>query len=455
MRPFPQAVARSLVAVRGPARIVRVGLVASLVALSSLLACDGDDGPAAPGGDELPDAGAADAAPAGDSGADASPDGAAGGGLGALGRVIGQTVLALSSDRMRIYGWGSNVFDVIRKAPSETQYDRPVSLDIDGMPAGPFRQVVSSGDKTCVVTEAGRGYCVGDTGANDSLGNGDSESHVAAVALAVGDIPAGVKIVAIDVSAFTSCVVGDDGEAYCWGDFRRVPVLDPEIATVTVPRRILRGQASGKIVDVSTAINRSCILADGRAYCWNLGQPEIVGQGELPPGTKLSKLRINDDFSCSPADDGEIYCWGTASGLRFGNGTTEFQSGSPYTKVSRANLPTSVRFKDVAVGGIAGALCGLGTDGWAYCWGSGRDGSVGDGDLTDHDVLAPKAVVRGQVPDGVTFVGLACGTYHTSALGSDGVVYSWGLNEGAVLAVPTAANPAVASPVRMSPLADD
>lgn len=429
-------------------------MLGSVVALSLLIACDGDPAPA--GGDALPDAGGPEAAPAIDGGLDAAPpDAAGGGGLGGLGRVVGKTVLALSSDRMTVYGWGSNIYGVIRKDPSPGQLDRPVSLDIDGLPAGPFRQVVSSVDKTCVLTEAGRVHCVGDTGANDSLGNGDAESHTTAVPLAAGEIPAGVKIVAIDVSAFTSCVVGDDGHAYCWGDFHRVPDLDDAIETVTAPHRIVHDEPIGKIVDVSTAINRSCVLADGRAYCWGLGRPTHIDQGELPAGTKLLGLRINDDFSCSPADDGEIYCWGTASGRRFGNGTSEFQSDSAYTKVSRANLPANVRFKDVTVGGIAAASCGLGTDGWAYCWGDGGDGSAGDGDLTDHEVLSPAPVVRGEVPDGVTFVGIACGQYHCNALGTDGFVYSWGLNEDAVLAVPSAAHPAVAHPVRMTPLQDD
>lgn len=438
---------------------------ASLVTAASLAACGGgasDPGSSATG-DGGTDASGSDGSSSDGSNSDgsnsdgSSPDG--GGPDGGGTRLVRisvrkKTVYALSPDRTRIYGWGSNASRVIRKTPSDSVYEGPVSLDIDGIPAGPYRKIVSSDDKTCVLTDSGEVYCFGDAGPNDSLGNGDSESHGSAVKLAAGDIPAGVKVVGLDISAFTSCAVGDDGEAYCWGDFHRVPDLDPSLATVTAPRLIVRGNVPGEITDVSTAINRSCVLAEGRPYCWFLDEPELIPPGELPAGAKLLALRINDDFSCAAADDGEIYCFGTASGRRFGAGASDFVSNSPLTRVSRAHLPANVRFQDVTVGGIAGASCGLGSDGWAYCWGSGEDGAVGDGELGAHDVLAPVAVERGEVPSGVTFVGLNCGTYHCSGEGSDGFVYSWGSNEDGVLAVPVSSLPRVAHPVRASAARD-
>ncbi len=434
-----------------PALARRLGLLLTLTfPLAVVVACSDDEAaPPPPSGDAGPAEAGTDSAPANsDAGADAANDAT---GL-RLGRLTNKSILATSVDGRKLYGWGTNIFRLIRQDLPD-HHERPVASDIDGIPGEPLKLVASTNDKACILGESGKMWCWGDTGANDSLGVGDGESRAAATPIAQGEMPEGTKIVAFDVYPYGACVVGDDGEAYCWGDRNRVPSLDGGLHTRVVPERVRRGEIPGeaRIVDVSTAINRTCLLAEGRAYCFFNGQPERVDEGELPAGSKLLALRINDDFSCSVADDGDIYCWGSASGRAFGNGSSDFKSSAPYTRVSRKNLPAGVTFKDVAVGGVSSATCGLGTDGWAYCWGSGANGAAGDDDVSDHDVLEPRPVVRGDVPEGVTFVRLGCGTYHCNAEGSDHVIYSWGGNEDGVLAVPRTTSSS-GRPVRMSPL---
>jgi len=434
-------------------RLVVSAAPLSFAMLSLLVACGDNPAPAVPPV-ASPEAGVdASAPPNDDPGADAGPD-ASSEGLVGLGRVVRKTMLALSTDRTRVYGWGSNLNGVYRTGgPSE--FGHPVNMDVAGVPKEPFRAVLSTGDKTCLLTEAGRVLCFGRTIAQDSLGVGDDEERAAATPLAAGDIPANVKIVAIDIFAYGGCVVGDDGEAYCWGDFHRVPDADPARETVTAPHRILRTKiGDAKIVDVTTGINVSCVLAGGRAYCWFNGDAEPVEAGELPLETDLLQVRSNDDVVCGVANDGEIYCWGSGFGRRFGTGSADFESDAPYTRVSRVNLPNGVKFKDVAVGGVAAASCGIGTDGWAYCWGSGRHGAAGDDDTTEHEVLAPKPIVRGDIPESVTIVRVGCGMYHCTAEGSDHVMYSWGFNEGGVLGASLTLGAEVGHPVRMTTLED-
>ncbi len=417
--------------------------------LSLLVACGEDPAPAGPPAPS-PESGV-DAGPSNDDGgADSGPD-ASSEGLVGLGRVVRKTMLALSTDRRKVYGWGANTHNVFRTASVPFDFDHPVNMDIAGVPDEPFRAVLSTGAKTCLLTEAGRVLCFGQTLAQDSLGVGDAEGRLTATPLAAGDIPANVKIVGIDLHGYGGCVVGDDGEAYCWGDFHRVPGADSSNGTVTAPHRISRtGIGDAKIVDVTTGINESCVLAGGRAYCWFNGDAEPVADGELPFGTDLLQVRSNDDFVCGAASDGEIYCWGSGPGRRFGNGSADFRSDTPYTRVSRANLPDGVTFKDVAVGGTSSASCGIGSDGWAYCWGTGDQGAAGDDDTSDHEVLTPKPIVRGDIPEGVTIVRIGCGTYHCTAEGSDHVMYSWGMNEDGVLAASLPRDAMVGRPVRMT-----
>ena len=449
MKIAPALGARPRDVIRVRRRLVLSSVTLPFAMLSLLVACSDDPAPAEPIPSE--DGGVDSSAPSNETegGTDAGPD-ASSEGLVGLGRVVSKTMLALSRDRTRVYGWGANLSGVYRTGgPSE--FAHPVNMDVAGVPEEPFRAVLSTGGKTCLLTEAGRVLCFGRTIAQDSLGVGDEEGRLAATPLAAGDIPANVKIVAIDLFAYGGCVVGDDGEAYCWGDFHRVPDADPAIETVTAPHRILRTKiGDAKIVDVTTDINVSCVLAGGRAYCWFNGDAEPVEAGDLPLETDLLQVRSNDDVVCGTANDGEIYCWGSGLGRRFGTGSADFKSDAPYTRVSRANLPNGVKFKDVAVGGVAAASCGIGTDGWAYCWGSGRHGAAGDDDTTEHEVLAPKPIVRGDIPEGVTIVRVACGMYHCTAEGSDHVMYSWGFNEDGVLGASLPLGEEVGHPVRMT-----
>ena len=90
----------------------------------------------------------------------------------------------------------------------------------------------------------------------------------------------------------------------------------------------------------------------------------------------------------------------------------------------------------------AGALGGVATSGGAspsvvpsgatsaaaasapvYAYGSNDFGQLGTGTTTDASVATPVST-----PPGVTFTSVAGGSSHTLALGSDGTVYAWGLN---------------------------
>lgn len=83
--------------------------------------------------------------------------------------------------------------------------------------------------------------------------------------------------------------------------------------------------------------------------------------------------------------------------------------------------PLGVRFTVVEAGGTSSTA--LGDDGLVYSWGDNGSGQIGDGTNTARPIPTPVAM-----PAGVTFTDMSVGDAHTLALGSDGLVYAWGAN---------------------------
>ncbi|MBI0144791.1 MULTISPECIES: RCC1 domain-containing protein [Bifidobacterium] len=92
-----------------------------------------------------------------------------------------------------------------------------------------------------------------------------------------------------------------------------------------------------------------------------------------------------------------------------------------------------VRFSQVSAGGYqmsdaAGFSVGVASDGNAYAWGSNQHGQLGIGNTTKQN-----KPVKIPLPDGVdsgfTYTQAVAGGFHVLAVGSDGIVYSWGAND--------------------------
>lgn len=84
-------------------------------------------------------------------------------------------------------------------------------------------------------------------------------------------------------------------------------------------------------------------------------------------------------------------------------------------------LPIGVTFSDLVGGGEQSTA--LGSDGKIYSWGSNTAGQIGDGTTTQR--RTPTVVA---MPAGITFSDLSSGDANMLAVGSDGHVYGWGFN---------------------------
>lgn len=222
----------------------------------------------------------------------------------------------------------------------------------------------------------------------------------------VPSLPAGVaagSIVAESGDAFT---VGSNGVLYGWGSNSE-------------------GQlGTGSLSGPSTCSTGACSEAP---------VPVDLPTAALPP----TQVVTDGGFTLALGADGTLYGWGDDIFSMMGNGqnappascTGEHDWYCPTPTV--IDLPSGATAQDIALN--AHAAYAVTTTGTLYSWGFGDYGELGtdaDIDVNDNppslDTNYPPAAV--DLPAGVTATGVWADTYSAYADGSDGNVYSWGLN---------------------------
>jgi alpha-tubulin suppressor-like RCC1 family protein len=126
------------------------------------------------------------------------------------------------------------------------------------------------------------------------------------------------------------------------------------------------------------------------------------------------QIAVGDAHSCAIASNREVYCWGSGTDGRLGNGMT-----------LASNLPVLVTGLTDAVQITAGAAhsCAVKEDGTAFCWGNGLNGRLGDGTTTSSSVPV-------QVSTLTTVSSISAGSQHTCATIASGEAYCWGNGGG-------------------------
>lgn len=373
-------------------------------------------------------------------------------------RTFDQDSCALSEDRKDIWCWGKGypLYDN-RPELSALLYPNPIRLAKGAIPAGASMSLVAPGqDFSCAVASAGI-YCWGDPDTSPNrirgMGTGSTQPIQLPQKVASGEMPIGAAIRSIKMgNVFNACALTEGGELYCWGDSNFLmrpenPLADP----FSPPWRVHRGSSgTAPIEDFALGLDYSCILTSGKMYC-ALNQPsqtfELRDMTNVPSNVQLTKIKAgagNEDFMGMLGSDGWLYVAGRAFGRRMGTGSAEFNSDfRKVFPIARGAIPVSAKIVDFSIGGVAGSNCVVADNGKAYCWGKGYFGSLGDGNLLDHDALVPLEVVQGDVPASVKLVSIECGRYHCTAMGSDQRPYAWGYAEGAATGQIASASSAV------------
>jgi alpha-tubulin suppressor-like RCC1 family protein len=110
-----------------------------------------------------------------------------------------------------------------------------------------------------------------------------------------------------------------------------------------------------------------------------------------------------------------VLCWGYNDNGQLGNG-----AASSFIAVNPVAVAGTRQYLQVSAGGDH--TCAVTTTDKAYCWGSGRNGEIGDGKT--YSRFTPRAVAGG-----LSFDRVSAGSAHTCGETTGNRAYCWGLNE--------------------------
>lgn len=193
------------------------------------------------------------------------------------------------------YCWGANNAGQLGTGSVGAPVTTPVRVAQGAIPAGVTLRRISAGyAQSCALGSDGRAYCWGD-GSFGALGNGVAGVQPAPVAVASGDVPAGVTFTQLDGgisagSGYSACVLGSDGAVYCWGFNRYGTVGDGTTTTATTPRRVVSGEVPSGVTfrQVSVGGYHACGLgSNGIGYCWGLNTEGELGNGTVTPSSPV------------------------------------------------------------------------------------------------------------------------------------------------------------------------
>jgi predicted Ser/Thr protein kinase len=275
-------------------------------------------------------------------------------------------------------------------------------------------RVVVGGRHSCLLAEDGRAWC---WGGNDrgQLGTA-SNARLTAPLTAVS----GERFTALASGMSHSCGITPGGDTWCWGDNDSGQLGDGTTSSRESPVRVASRRHFRSIAAGSAF---ACALAtDGTAWCWGSdsdGQLGDRGNGDQPApvpvegSRRFAALAAGWNFACALDPGGRAWCWGSNASGELGDST----------RVDR-RAPVPVRGGRTFTAMAAGSAhaCGIASDGSAWCWGSDSNGQLGDGNKGGSS----STPVRVKVPQ--RFTSVAAGAVHSCGLATNGDAWCWGSN---------------------------
>lgn len=201
----------------------------------------------------------------------------------------------------------------------------------------------------------------------------------------------------IEMGLDHSCFLTSTGKVYCWGLNSSGQIGDGTITNKLQPTLVDTSLVSGSIVDIYLNENSSCLLNDqGKAYCWgdnSLGQlgfghknqqriPKSILLNDIIGSSKIKKI-VTGIFgnTCSLLNNYKLYCWGqnikpSYANFLIGLNGTDQELLTP----NLVNLPVDIKdlsvTKNVNHTGLSGGswahasiMCGLTLKNERLCFG--------------------------------------------------------------------------------------
>jgi alpha-tubulin suppressor-like RCC1 family protein len=324
----------------------------------------------------------------------------------------------------RAYCWGAGTSGRLGYGGTNASNPWPLRLV---SPTGVSWTQISAGSHSCGVDTNGRAYCWG-AGSNGELGFGSTNLSNPWPLRVVSSTQ--ISWTQVSVAGSHSCGVDTNGQTHCWGNSGDAGTLGNGDLVVNGAPRSMTSPTSVDWTQVSAGTSHSCgVDTNGRAYCWGNGNFGSLGYGgsnssnlwplRVVSGTQISWTQVSaaGSHSCGVGTDGRAYCWGSGTSGQLGYGGTNSSILWPLRVVSNSQIS----WTQVSVG--TSHSCGVDTDGRAYCWGFGSSGQLGYGGTNATNAWPLRVVSSTQI----SWTQVSASGSHSCGVDTDGHAYCWGV----------------------------
>ena len=347
--------------------------------------------------------------------------------------AVGAANACARSGAGKVSCWGDDTFGATGNGPATGALDsppEPIAL------TGSAVQVSVGGVSACALSANGLVRCWG-ADFHGVLGNGAGSAQVDAPGAPI-TLPAPGTAAQITVGFEHACALLTDSAVTCWGgDTEGELGNGAPSGNETAPPAPITLPAPGTATAIDTGPKHVCaVLTGGAVTCWGLDSDGQLGNGAsgsqtsppapiaLPGGASATSVSVGDRHSCALLTTGAVACWGNDD---FGQMGDSADLGHHET-ATLVPLPGPGTATEIDAGGDT--TCVVLTGGAVSCWGAGRAGQVGSGDVNAANDAASAPVA---LPGPGTAEHVSVGVEAVCAVLTDFTFSCWGSDEAGVV----------------------
>ena len=309
-------------------------------------------------------------------------------------------------------------------------------------------QITFGGGHSSAITSLGRIFT---WGRNDSgqLGDGTTTNRSTPTEITSQfNLSEGETITQISLGFYHSSAITSLGRIFTWGRNSNRQLGDGTTTDRYIPTEITSqfNLSEGEtITQISLGESHSsAITSEGRVFTWGrndsgqLGDGtttgrytpiEITSQFNLSEGETITQISLNWYQSSAITSSGRLFTWGNNYYGQLGDGTTseyKVPNSTPIEITSQFNLSEGETITQISLGCYHSSA--ITSSGRLFTWGYNEYGLLGDGTTTDR--YTPTEITsQFNLSEGETITQISLDGTHSSAITSEGRVFTWGRND--------------------------